>query len=150
MRMPISTNLVRKLIKSQFPQWSDLSINAVAASGWDNRTFRLGNEFSVRMPSAESYASQVRKEQKWLPFLGERLFTSIPEVLELGKPEHGYPWSWSVYRWIEGNDVKSCTRTDSIELAKSIEFIRELHLNRTATRAQTTIAVCMNTTRRLC
>ena len=126
--MLINTNLVRKLIDSQFPQWSDLSIRPVAHGGWDNRTFRLGDDLSVRLPSAESYAPQVGKEQQWLPFLRERLSTNIPEVVALGKPEHGYPLLWSVYRWIEGNIVDSDTDIDTTELAKSIAlFIKELH-----------------------
>lgn len=126
--MQIDTKLVHKLIDSQFPQWSDLSINPVPRGGHDNRTFKLGSELLVRMPSAESYAPQVAKEQKWLPFLGERLFTAIPDVLGLGRPQHGYPWSWSVYRWIEGYDARAVTETESTELAQSIaQFIKELH-----------------------
>lgn len=126
--MNIDTNLVRKLVDDQFPHWSDLTIHSVARSGWDNRTFRLGNKLSVRIPSAESYASQVCKEQQWLPFLGERLSTQIPCVLGHGKPGHGYPWSWSVYRWIDGEDIEPDTKTDANGLANSIaQFIGELH-----------------------
>lgn len=80
------------------------------------------------MPSADSYAPQVHKEQQWLPFLGERLSISIPNVQALGKPGHGYPWSWSVYRWIEGEELNQNAITDTIGLAKSIaQFIDELH-----------------------
>ena len=126
--MNIDTNLVRRLIDSQFPQWSQLSVDAVTPGGWDNRTFRLGNELSVRLPSAESYAPQVGKEQKWLPFLKRKLSTTIPEVVGLGKPEHGYPFPWSVYRWIDGKELKSETCTDPTRLATSIAlFIKELH-----------------------
>ncbi len=124
----IDTDLVRKLIDSQFPQWSGLPINPVVRSGWDNRTFRLGQKLLVRMPSAEHYAPQVMKERRWLPFLAERLSTSIPFVQAHGSPEHGYPWSWSVYRWIEGDDVDANDRSDSIQFAESLaQFISELH-----------------------
>lgn len=88
--MDIDTNLVHKLIDSQFPQWSDLPISTVARSGWDNRTFRLGKNLSVRMPSAESYASQVCKEQRWLPIIREALSTAVPRAIGLGKPGYGY------------------------------------------------------------
>ena len=126
--MEIDANLARKLIDNQFPEWSSLPISPVARSGWDNRTFRLGSKMSVRMPSAQAYASQVHKEQQWLPFLGERLSIMIPHVLAFGKPGYGYPWSWSVYRWINGKDVESDSEIDKIELAKSIaQFIGELH-----------------------
>ena len=124
----IDKNLVRKLIDSQFPQWSDLAINTVPRGGWDNRTFRLGKKLLVRLPSDESYVAQVGKEQQWLPFLKERLSTTIPDVVGLGKPEHGYAWPWSIYGWIEGKDAGSDTGTGSTGLAKSVaRFIRELH-----------------------
>lgn len=115
--MEITKELVRKLISDQFPHWSELSVNAVPRSGWDNRTFRLGNTLSVRLPSAESYVPQVNKEQQWLPFLGDRLSIAIPEVQALGTPGHGYPWPWSVYNWIEGEDIdQSCTKgTEFVE-----------------------------------
>ena len=48
----IDVFLARRLIASQFPQWKELSIDSVETSGWDNRTFRLGKEMSVRLPSA--------------------------------------------------------------------------------------------------
>ena len=47
----IDASLARRLIDSQFPQWSQLSITAVEFVGWDNRTFRLGSELAVRLPS---------------------------------------------------------------------------------------------------
>lgn len=83
---------------------------------------------SVRLPSAESYASQVPKEQKWLPFLGDRLSILIPRSRAFGKPGHGYPWSWSVYEWIEGEDVELNNQADIKGLSKSVAlFIAELH-----------------------
>jgi aminoglycoside phosphotransferase (APT) family kinase protein len=60
---------VRHLISTQFPKWRDLPVFAVATSGWDNRTFHLGDHMLVRLPSAESYASAVETEQTWLPRL---------------------------------------------------------------------------------
>jgi aminoglycoside phosphotransferase (APT) family kinase protein len=62
----IDEALVRRLVSTQFPQWKDLPIQPVAQSGWDNRTFHLGEDMLVRMPSAAAYASQVDKEQRWL------------------------------------------------------------------------------------
>ena len=64
--MEIDAPLVRQLIAEQFPQWADLPVRAVQPNGWDNRTFRLGDELSVRLPSAAGYAPQVEKEARWL------------------------------------------------------------------------------------
>lgn len=69
----IDISLVRRLIASQFPDWQDLPIEPVAMSGWDNRTFHLEKEMSVRLPSAAGYELQVEKEHKWLPKLAPAL-----------------------------------------------------------------------------
>ena len=74
----ISVDLIRKLIEEQFAQWADLPIHAVAESGWDNRTFHLGDHMVVRLPSAEAYAAQVECEQRWLPTLAPSLPQPIP------------------------------------------------------------------------
>jgi aminoglycoside phosphotransferase (APT) family kinase protein len=50
---------VRRLIDSQFPEWSNLPITPVEPQGWDNRSFRLGEELVVRLPTDERYAAQV-------------------------------------------------------------------------------------------
>lgn len=98
----INTALVQELVASQFPQWKNLLVRPVDQSGWDNRSFRLGEEMLVRLPSAECYVSQVDKEQKWLPKLSPFLPLQIPSPLGFGKPDRGYPWKWSIYRWIDG------------------------------------------------
>ena len=43
-------SLVRRLLTAQFPRWSTLPIELVAARGTDNAPFRLGDEMAVRMP----------------------------------------------------------------------------------------------------
>jgi aminoglycoside phosphotransferase (APT) family kinase protein len=101
-RGDIDAALVARLIGSQFPEWSGRRITAVEPNGWDNRTFRLGPDLLVRLPSARAYAAQVRKEQRWLPVLAPHLPLSIPVPLAMGEPGEGYPWNWSVYRWLEG------------------------------------------------
>lgn len=98
----IDAVLVRRLVDAQFPQWAHLPITPVAVSGWDNRTFHLGAEMTVRLPSAAHYAAQVEKEQRWLPKLAPHLPLPIPEPLEMGAPAFSYPWRWSIYRWLEG------------------------------------------------
>lgn len=101
-RLIIDVSLVDRLIAVQFPQWQNLPIRAIVNDGWDNRTFRLGDNMLVRMPSAVNYAVQVEKEQYWLPKLAPFLPLPIPKPLALGQPGEGYPWQWSIYRWLEG------------------------------------------------
>jgi aminoglycoside phosphotransferase (APT) family kinase protein len=101
-RTSIDASLARRLVDSQFPQWSDLPIAEVEVDGWDNRTFRLGSELTVRLPSGDWYAQQVAKEQRWLPVLAPRLPLPIPAPVARGEPDSGFPYPWSVYRWLEG------------------------------------------------
>ncbi|CEG57282.1 aminoglycoside phosphotransferase family protein [Legionella fallonii] len=103
----INDTLVRHLVATQFPQWKNLPVRPVARSGWDNRTFHLGNEMLVRMPSDAEYALQVDKEQRWLPKLAPKLPLPIPTPLALGEPAVEYPWHWSVYQWIDGEAAAS-------------------------------------------
>ncbi|QBR85398.1 aminoglycoside phosphotransferase family protein [Legionella israelensis] len=123
----IHSDLVKQLILSQFPQWKDLPIKPVTLSGWDNRTYHLGDEMLVRLPSAESYAAQVDKEQTWLPKLALKLPLQIPKPLALGQPEFGYPFNWSVYEWIKGRSLAE-VEVDKQTLAKELaDFLTHLY-----------------------
>ncbi|TPM37411.1 aminoglycoside phosphotransferase family protein [Mesorhizobium sp. B2-3-4] len=105
-KLTIDTALVRRLIAAQFPHWRHLRVEPVAFGGWDNRTFHLGDEMTVRLPSAAAYCQQVEKEHRWLPKLAPLLPLPIPAPLAMGAPAEGYPWHWSVYGWIAGETAK--------------------------------------------
>jgi aminoglycoside phosphotransferase (APT) family kinase protein len=49
----------------------------------------------------------VDKEHRWLPRLAPHLPLAIPVPLALGQPGEGYPWSWSVCRWLIGESAQS-------------------------------------------
>ncbi|MBA3857392.1 MAG: aminoglycoside phosphotransferase [Cyanobacteria bacterium PR.3.49] len=127
-RIEIDTALVRSLVASQFPQWSELSIRPVEPGGWDNRTFFLGDTMSIRLPSAESYADQVAKEHQWLPKLAPHLPLPIPMPLAKGVPADSYPWHWSVYKWIGGETATRDRIKDLSEFARALaSFLKALH-----------------------
>jgi aminoglycoside phosphotransferase (APT) family kinase protein len=104
-KVDVNVSLVSQLVTAQYPQWADLPIRPVENDGWDNRTFRLGEDMTVRLPSAEAYTGQVEKEQWWLPRLAPHLPLPIPVPQAMGVPANGYPWHWSVYRWLEGENA---------------------------------------------
>ena len=113
----ITESLVQQLIAQQFPAWSDKSIRLVECSGWDNRTFHLGDDMLVRLPSAAGYAAQVEKEQQWLPYFENKLPLNIPAPLAMGQASGLYPWPWSVYRWLPGSSINTLPR-EQIDLNK--------------------------------
>jgi aminoglycoside phosphotransferase (APT) family kinase protein len=125
--MEITVPLVKQLVKTQFSQWADLPITPVALSGWDNRTFHLGTDMTVRLPSAAGYALQVEKEHQWLPFLGPLLPLPIPIPLAKGVPSDIYPWPWSIYQWIEGENAITGHIGDLAQFVRSLaQFLAAL------------------------
>jgi aminoglycoside phosphotransferase (APT) family kinase protein len=130
MNLKINVSLVKNLIGEQFPQWAHLEIKPVEMSGWDNRTFHLGTEMSIRLPSAQCYAAKVKIEQTWLPILAPHLSFRIPEPIAMGNPSKDYPFDWSIYRWIEGRSANILTIDEAhlkhiaLQLA---QFLNELH-----------------------
>jgi aminoglycoside phosphotransferase (APT) family kinase protein len=117
---PIDADLVARLVADQFPEWAGLRVTAVSPQGWDNRTFRIGDELSARLPSAEGYASQVVKEQQWLPHLAAHLPVPVPEPVALGRPAHGYPYAWSVSRWLEADVLSRVHDLEEVTLAEDL------------------------------
>lgn len=118
-RLAPSSDLVAQLVAARFPQWAGLPIAPVESGGWDNLTFRLGDHLAVRLPSAERYVAQIAKEHFWLPRLAPHLPLEIPVPVARGEPGHGYPYPWSVYRWIEGKPATAARIADPVGLARA-------------------------------
>jgi aminoglycoside phosphotransferase (APT) family kinase protein len=125
----ITLPLVQQLIREQFPEFSDLKIQPVKVQGHDNRSFRLGNDMLIRMPTDEAYALKVPMEQKILPQIAPHLTAAIPVPLKLGKPSDAYPFHFSIYRWVDGesaNNIEVDEKT-KYRLALSLaNFLKEL------------------------
>jgi aminoglycoside phosphotransferase (APT) family kinase protein len=116
-RDAITAAVAARLVAEQFPAWADLPLVPVDESGWDNRTFRLGDALIVRLPTAEWYVAAVAKEHTWLPRLAPHLPLPIPAPVALGSPGPGYPWPWSVRRWIEGRPATDDRVPDPVTFA---------------------------------
>src|SRR6185312_5873591 len=90
-RDAITAALAARLVAEQFPAWGHLPVVPVAESGWDNRTFRLGDALLARLPTAEWYVAAVAKEHTWLPRLAPHLPLPIPAPVALGSPGARWP-----------------------------------------------------------
>lgn len=122
----IDGSLVRTLIAQQFPELSHLPVRPVRKQGHDNRTFRLGDELSVRLPSSPSYADAVEKEATALATL-RNLSVQTPEIVALGEPSDDYPLPWSIRRWLPGTTWEEADVLDRVGLAKALgELLVEL------------------------
>ena len=112
---------------NSFPQWADRSIEPVSSAGTDNALYRLGDDLVIRLPRIETSAKQVDKEQQWLPKLAPHLPLTIPVPLAKGTPTDVYPWYWSVYPWLEGENATLDRLTDPFQAATDMaHFITAL------------------------
>jgi aminoglycoside phosphotransferase (APT) family kinase protein len=113
----IDDDLVRRLIAGQFPQWAGLAVQRWPSGGTVNAMYRLGGDMAVRLPLVQGGAKDVLMEQEWLPRLAPYLPARIPEVLGAGEPAQGYPWPWSVYRWLAGEHPEAGVLSEPVLLA---------------------------------
>ncbi len=98
-------SLVRRLLAAQFPHWADLPIERVRSGGTDNAIYRLGDDMCVRLPRIQRVTASMDKEHQWLPRLAPHLRLAIPVPLAKGIPAEGYPWHWSICRWLPGENA---------------------------------------------
>lgn len=96
--------LVRGLVAAQFPRWAGLPVVPVRSAGTDHAIYRLGDDLAVRLPRIPWAVAGVDIEHRWLPRLAPQLPLAVPEPLGRGEPGDGYPWPWSVYRWLVGEN----------------------------------------------
>jgi aminoglycoside phosphotransferase (APT) family kinase protein len=133
MKMPeaevnIDSALVRALLQEQRPELADLPLVELA-NGWDNVVYRLGSDFTVRIPRRVAAAELVENEQRWLPMFAARLPLPIPAPVWSGRPGCNYPWSWSLCPWLPGETAAVTPPTDMLDAARSLgEFLAALHV----------------------
>lgn len=114
-------------MEGQLPQWAGLPVRAVPRQGHDNRTFRLGDDLAVRLPSHQRYVAGIAKEDAVLPLLAAHLPLSVPVPVATGRPGDGFPFPWSVRRWITGDTPDVVPDLDRALLAADLgEALRRL------------------------
>lgn len=118
--------LVRRLLSEQRPRYADLPLS-FSGEGWDNFTWRLGDDFAVRLPRRKSIVFLLENEQRFLPRFAPRLPLPTPVSIAIGRPSDAFPFPWSVIPWIEGEpaDLAPPDNTQGPVLA---QFLRALHL----------------------
>jgi aminoglycoside phosphotransferase (APT) family kinase protein len=125
----IDTDLVRAMVATRFPHWAALPVTPVESAGTVNAMYRLGEDLAVRLPRIASAAEDVIREQTWLPRLAPGLPVAVPEPVGLGEPVEGFPWHWSVCRWLPGTNPAVEDLADPESLATDLAaFITALRL----------------------
>jgi len=129
----IDRGLVRRLVASQFPQWARLVVAPVASTGTVNAIWRLGVDMYVRLPRVRDWARDLEKELKWLPVLAAQVSVVVPQPIAAGAPQFGYPFTWAIYQWHDGDVFDVSCVVDERRAAEDLaQFVVELRRINTA------------------
>jgi aminoglycoside phosphotransferase (APT) family kinase protein len=123
----IDTSLVAGLVADQHPDLAGRRLRPLA-HGWDNESFRLGDDLVVRLPRRAAAVELVAHEQRWLCELAARLPLPIPAPARIGQPGRGYPWAWSIVPWLPGAPWESAPPADTRRAGRRLgAFLAALH-----------------------
>ena len=105
-------------------------VTAATLSAWRD-------EFLTRCPSPrcrqpperhQAHTDLVSHEQRWLPVLAPLLPLPIPVPVRTGRPGCGFPWTWSIVPWLDGQSAATAPPADGMATAVQLgEFLRALH-----------------------
>lgn len=121
----IGVDLVRELISDQRPDLGDPDIRFLA-EGWDNASFRVGDDLVARLPRREPAVELTEHEVRWLPRLAPTLPIPVPAPVFVGEPGRGYPWRWTLVPWLPGRPVRGPGDVEDA-VGDLGEFLRSLH-----------------------
>jgi len=122
-------SLVRRLLAGQFPHWANLAIDPVVSYGTDHDIYRLGDDLAARLPRIGWATEQAAKEARWLSKLAPHLPLAVPVQLALGHPAEGYPFEWSVYEWLPGENANGTIddlNQAAVDLAAFVRALRQV------------------------
>ncbi|WES65175.1 aminoglycoside phosphotransferase family protein [Microbacter sp. GSS18] len=134
--IPADRSLVRRLLAHQasaIPGAARLPLRLVD-EGWDNRIWRLGTAWTVRLPRRAIAAPLIEGEQRWLPTLGPRIAAAsglaVPVPVVAGRPSADFPWPWSVAAWTAGASGLAVPRTGrrtwAVPLARALGALHRI------------------------
>jgi len=97
----VDLELGRELLEAHAPKLAALPMRP-GGEGWDNVTFRLGDELAMRIPRRRLGAELLANEMAWLPVVSEGLPLKVPEPVVTGRPTERFSHPWAVVRWVPG------------------------------------------------
>jgi aminoglycoside phosphotransferase (APT) family kinase protein len=107
-----SEAVVRVLLATARPEWSNLRLQYIDGSGTENAMWRGrvddGPDLVVRLPRRQGAVEAAAREQQLLQQLEATALTSIvaiPRLVHVGSPHERYPYPWSVLVWLDGRDA---------------------------------------------
>ena len=99
--LEVNDAVVQCLVRDQRPDLADRPLARVT-NGWDNATFRLGDDLAVRLPRRAEAVPLILHEQRYLPDIACRSPVAVPVPVHAGRPTSDFPYPWSIVRWVPG------------------------------------------------
>ena len=103
--MKLSIDALYVLLQEQAPQFAHHVLREVDHQGHDHRSYYLGEDWVVRLPSRAEYADQIEKEARILPALATALSTPIPRPVFVGRPSESFPYPFSINTRLPGTSI---------------------------------------------
>ena len=127
-QVDVDADIVRKLLADQRPDLSDLPIRPVVSTGTVNALFRIGDDLVARLPLQDHWEEGLEREWRWIPWLASRISTvRVPEPIFKGAANDAFPFSWSIYGWIEGAPYDDGLVEDEGDVARQLSrYVLEL------------------------
>jgi len=127
-QVDVDVDVVRALLAEQRPELSGLPITRVASTGTVNALFRIGDDLVARLPLRDDWEEGIDREWRWIPWLASRITSvRLPEPVFKGRANDAFPFTWSIYRWIEGAPYDEALVDDEVESARVLaRFVLEL------------------------
>ncbi len=97
----IDAGRLRALLQTHVPEASAFPLGD-CYEGFDCVTWRLGNDWAVRLPKSQSAADMQTTELQWLPRLAPQWPFRAPTPVRVAQPSELFPWRWSIVAWIHG------------------------------------------------
>ena len=83
--LEVNDAVVQCLVRDQRPDLADCPLVRVT-NGWDNATFRLGDDLAVRLPRRAEAVPLILHEQRYLPGIARRSPVAVPVPVHAGRP----------------------------------------------------------------
>jgi aminoglycoside phosphotransferase (APT) family kinase protein len=127
-QVDVDIDIVRGLLSEQRPDLAQLPITPVVSTGTVNALFRLGDDLVARLPLREHWEAGIDREWRWIPWLSSRVTSiGLPDPVFKGTANNAFPFTWSIYRWIEGAPYDDELIDDEAEAARTLaRFVSEL------------------------
>ena len=123
----IDAALVRRLVAPSSPSWPACRSARSAPRARSTPSTGWGTGCTRGCPALPRYVHALEREWRWLPELAPGLTLRIPEPVALGQPTAEYPFTWAIYRWIDGRPYADQLVDDERQAARDLaRFVTEL------------------------